>query len=118
MSLLRSLIAALALRRAEPGGLAAEGSIVALTVAEGEHGGGRTHVQARFGNAHGPMRLDTGASSTRLRAAPWNAEFPLVGEQPVGVGLGRGSRDARTSRRRMCSSSPSRGIISDGRNMS
>lgn len=79
MSLLRSLIAALALVATGRAGLAAEGSIVPLAIADGEHGGGRAHVQARFGNALGPMRLDTGASSTRLRLAPWNAQFPVVG---------------------------------------
>jgi hypothetical protein len=77
---LRSVIAALAcLLAPSRAGLAAESSVVALAVTEGEHGGGRIHVAARFGKVQGTMRLDTGASSTRLRAAPWNAEFPPVG---------------------------------------
>ncbi|ATQ68021.1 MULTISPECIES: aspartyl protease family protein [Methylosinus] len=76
----RSLIAALACLLAPSRAAFAEGSVVALDVTDGEHGGGRIHVAARFGNVQGPMRLDTGASSTRLRAAPWNAELPLVGQ--------------------------------------
>ncbi|MBY6243387.1 hypothetical protein [Methylosinus sp. Sm6] len=90
---LRSLIAALAcLAAPSRPALAAESSVVALAVTDGEHGGGRIHVAARFGNVLGTMRLDTGASSTRLRAAPWNAELPPVGRSESESASGRTTR--------------------------
>ena len=60
----------------------AEGSrsIIPLTVTEGEFSGGRIYLQARIGNVMGPMRLDTGASSTRIRLASWNRNMPVLGQ--------------------------------------
>jgi hypothetical protein len=55
-------------------------SVIPLTVSENEYFGGRIYLQARIGNVMGPMRLDTGASSTRLRLAPWNKDFRVLGE--------------------------------------
>jgi hypothetical protein len=79
MTLFRSFFAILALlSTAGREALAAEESVVALTVSESDHGGGRIYVPVRFGNALGTMRLDTGASTSRLRLASWNAQFPVL----------------------------------------
>lgn len=60
----------------------AEGSrsVIPLTATEDEFAGGRIYLQARIGNVMGPMRLDTGASSTRLGLAPWNKDLPVLGK--------------------------------------
>ncbi len=50
-------------------------SIVPLTLTQSDYGGGRLYVPMRFGNFLGTMRLDTGASTTRLKLAPWNKDF-------------------------------------------
>ncbi|MGJ0621568.1 MAG: hypothetical protein ACR65Z_12790 [Methylocystis sp.] len=55
-------------------------SVIPLTVTEDEYFGGRIYLQVRIGNAIGPMRLDTGASSTRIRLAAWNKDLPVLGE--------------------------------------
>lgn len=55
-------------------------SVIPLNVTEDEYVGGRIYLQVRIGNVMGPMRLDTGASSTRLRRAPWNKDMPALGE--------------------------------------
>lgn len=55
-------------------------SVIPLTLTEGEFAGGRIYLQVRIGNVMGPMRLDTGASSTRLRLAPWNKDMPVFGQ--------------------------------------
>ncbi|MFO1103061.1 MAG: hypothetical protein U1E20_09185 [Methylocystis sp.] len=55
-------------------------SVIPLTVNEDEYFGGRIYLQARIGNVMGPMRLDTGASSTRLRLASWNKDLRVLGE--------------------------------------
>lgn len=56
-----------------------ERSVVALTVTRSDYGGGRIYLPVRFGNVMGPMRLDTGATTTRIRLAPWNADLPSRG---------------------------------------
>jgi hypothetical protein len=58
---------------------AMERSIVPLDVVHGADGGGRAYVTMRFGNVMGPMRLDTAASTSRIKLAPWNAGFPALG---------------------------------------
>jgi hypothetical protein len=92
MTFLRTLLAALALVASSRTGLGADGSIVSLTVTEADHGGGRAYVTARFGNAQGPMRLDTGASGSRLRLAPWNADFPVIAASHSESASGRAAR--------------------------
>jgi len=54
-------------------------STIPLTLNESEWGGGRIFVTARFANVQGPMRLDTGASTTRVMLAPWNKDWPVLG---------------------------------------
>ena len=55
-------------------------SVIPLNVTEDQYVGGRIYLQVRIGDVMGPMRLDTGASSTRLRLAPWNKDMPALGE--------------------------------------
>jgi len=92
MPLLRTLLAALALVATSRSGLSAEGSIVPLAVTKTDHSGGRAYVTARFGAAQGPMRLDTGASGSRLRVAPWNADFPVIAASHSESASGRAMR--------------------------
>lgn len=56
-----------------------ERSVVPMTLIRGEDGAGRVYLTVRFGAAMGPMRLDTGASTTRVRLAPWNEALPALG---------------------------------------
>jgi len=53
-------------------------SVAALTVQDTAGGGGRIYVSMRFGAVMGPMRLDTGASTSRLTLAPWNRDWPVT----------------------------------------
>lgn len=55
-------------------------SLIPLTLNEGDYGGGRIYTPVRFGNVLGMMRLDTGASTSRITFALWNKEFPVVGQ--------------------------------------
>lgn len=55
-------------------------SMIPLSLNEGDYGGGRIYAPVRFGNVLGMMRLDTGASSSRIRFALWNKDFPVVGQ--------------------------------------
>lgn len=55
-------------------------SVVAMTLTQSDHGGGRIYLPVRMGNVIGTMRLDTGASTTRIRLAPWNKDFPSLGQ--------------------------------------
>ena len=54
-------------------------STIPLTLEQSNWGGGRIFVTARFGTTQGPLRLDTGASTTRVMLAPWNRDWPLLG---------------------------------------
>jgi hypothetical protein len=53
-------------------------STILLTLAQSDFGGGRIYLPVRFGNVIGTMRLDTGASSTRITLAPWNKDLPSL----------------------------------------
>ena len=55
-------------------------SIAPLIVTNGELGGGRFYASMRFGDVMGTMRLDTGASTSRITRAPWNEGLRPVGE--------------------------------------
>jgi hypothetical protein len=55
-------------------------STIPLTLTQSDYGGGRIYLPVRFGNVMGSMRLDTGASSTRVTLAPWNKDLPSVGQ--------------------------------------
>jgi hypothetical protein len=57
-----------------------DGSVVALTLTQGDYGGGRIYLPVRLGNVMGTMRLDTGASTTRITLAPWNKDLPSLGQ--------------------------------------
>ena len=57
-----------------------DGSVIALTLTQGDYGGGRIYLPVRVGNAMGTMRLDTGATTTRIALAPWNKDFPSLGQ--------------------------------------
>ncbi|PWB94245.1 retropepsin-like aspartic protease [Methylosinus sporium] len=69
-----------------------ERSIVPLNVIHSADGGGRAYVTMRFGNVMGPMRLDTAASTSRIKLAPWNAGFPALGASVSTSALGVASR--------------------------
>lgn len=66
--------AGLAPLRAEPGR-----SIVMMTETHGPYGGGRAYLPLSFGGFLGLLRLDTGASTTRITLAPWNRDLPAIG---------------------------------------
>lgn len=55
-------------------------STIPLTLTHSEHDGGRIYLPVRLGNALGSMRLDTGASTSRVALAPWNRDLPKIGE--------------------------------------
>jgi hypothetical protein len=61
--------------RAEPGR-----SIVMMTETHGPFGGGRAYLPVSFGGFLGLMRLDTGASTSRIALAPWNRDLPSIGK--------------------------------------
>jgi hypothetical protein len=79
---LTRLFSGLLLFCAPMGGLRAEvpASIAPLTVTRGELGGGRFYAAVRFDNVMGTMRLDTGASTSRITRAPWNEGLRTVGK--------------------------------------
>jgi hypothetical protein len=55
-------------------------SVIPLTLTEDQYAGGRIYLPVRISNVMGTMRLDTGASSTRVRLAPWNKDLPALGQ--------------------------------------
>lgn len=55
-------------------------STIPLTLTRSDHGGGRIYLPVRFGHVMGTMRLDTGASTTRIRLAPWNKDLPALAQ--------------------------------------
>lgn len=55
-------------------------SVVTITLTQADYGGGRIYLPMRFGNVMGTMRLDTGASTTRIALAPWNKDLPALGQ--------------------------------------
>jgi hypothetical protein len=67
-------------------------SVVPLTLTQSDFGGGRVYVPMRFGNVMGKMRLDTGASTTRIALAPWNKDLPAVGVSESTGASGRTTR--------------------------
>ena len=54
-------------------------SMIPLSLNEGDYGGGRIYAPVRFGSVAGKMRVDTGASTSRITFALWNKDFPVVG---------------------------------------
>jgi hypothetical protein len=54
-------------------------STIPMTLTQSDYGGGRIYLSVRMGNAVGTMRLDTGASTSRITFAPWNKDFPTIG---------------------------------------
>lgn len=55
-------------------------SMIPLSLNEGDYGGGRIYAPVRFGSVAGTMRLDTGASTSRITFALWNKDFPIVSQ--------------------------------------
>jgi len=76
---LSALFALLLLSGLEPAKAQNAPSTIPLTLNESNWGGGRIFVTARFGTIQGPMRLDTGASTTRVMLQPWNKDWPVLG---------------------------------------
>ena len=64
-------------------------STIPLTLTQTNWNGGRISVTARFGNIQGPMRLDTGASTTRVMLQPWNKDWPVLGRSASTGASGR-----------------------------
>jgi hypothetical protein len=60
-------------------------STILLTLTQSDYGGGRIYLPVRFGNFMGTMRLDTGASTTRITLADWNKDLPSL-DQSVSTG--------------------------------
>lgn len=69
-----------------------QSSIIPLSLNEGDYGGGRIYAPVRFGNVLGMMRLDTGASSSRITFALWNKDFPVIGQTESMGASGRSTR--------------------------
>jgi hypothetical protein len=67
-------------------------STVTMTLASGGYDGGRIYVPVRFGNVMGKMRLDTGASTSRITLAPWNKDLPVLGQSDSTGAFGRVTR--------------------------
>ncbi|WP_363345657.1 aspartyl protease family protein [Methylocystis echinoides] len=86
-------LALLLLVAAAPPARAGEGSsTVTITLTQAAHGGGRVYVPVRFGNVMGAMRLDTGASTSRIKLAPWNKDLPILGQSDSTGALGKVTR--------------------------
>lgn len=64
-------------------------SVVPLTLTHTDYGGGRIYLPVRFGNMMGTMRLDTGASTTRVALAPWNRDLAVIGQSDSTGASGR-----------------------------
>lgn len=93
MNILRLVLSFLALLA---GGVRASSetarSVVPMTLTQSDYGGGRIYLPVRFGNFLGAMRLDTGASTTRVTLADWNKGLPSLGES---VSTGASGRSVR-----------------------
>ena len=55
------------------------GSIINLSIVRSSYGGGRLYAPMLIGQFQGKMRVDTGASSSRVSPAPWNKDAPIIG---------------------------------------
>jgi hypothetical protein len=55
-------------------------SIVPISLVQRDFGGGRIYVPVRIATVMGKMRLDTGASTSRVTVAPWNRDLPVLGQ--------------------------------------
>jgi hypothetical protein len=64
-------------------------STIPMTLTKSDYGGGRIYLPVRVGNVMGSMRLDTGASTTRVALAPWNKDLPSVGQSASTGASGR-----------------------------
>jgi len=59
-------------------GFGASAATVPLRITDGDFDMGRMYVPIRVGNFKGVMRLDTGATSSRVLLADWNKDFTVV----------------------------------------
>ena len=64
-------------------------STILLTLTQSDYGGGRIYLPVRLGNFLGTMRLDTGASTSRMALAPWNKDLPSLGQSDFTGASGR-----------------------------
>jgi hypothetical protein len=64
-------------------------SVVPMTLVQSDYGGGRVYLSVQLGNALGKMRLDTGASTSRIMLASWNKDLPSLGESESTGASGR-----------------------------
>lgn len=55
-------------------------STITLSLVRSDYDGGRIYLPVQFGNVMGSLRLDTGASTTRVGLAPWNKDLPRIAE--------------------------------------
>jgi hypothetical protein len=93
MTIYRPIAAALALLLGVASASADAGrSTIAMTLTRSEYGGGRIYLPVRFGNVMGTMRLDTGASTSRIALAPWNKDLPSSGQSNSTGASGRTTR--------------------------
>jgi hypothetical protein len=67
-------------------------SVVLMTLAQGENGGGRIYLPLRIGNFMGSMQFDTGASTSRITLAEWNKDM-----RPVGASASAGASGEATA---------------------
>jgi len=57
------------------------GATTSLSIASGSYGVGRIYAPVRFGGVTRQMRLDTGASTSHIKLAPWNKKLPSLGQR-------------------------------------
>jgi len=57
------------------------GATTSLSIASGSYGVGRIYAPVRFGEVTRQMRLDTGASTSHIKLAPWNKKLPSLGQR-------------------------------------
>ncbi len=67
-------------------------STIALSLTQGDYGAGRIYLPVRFGNVMGTMRLDTGASTTRITLSDWNKDLPSLGQSDSTGASGKTTR--------------------------
>lgn len=67
-------------------------SVVPMTLTQSDHGGGRVYLPVRVNTVMGAMRLDTGASTSRIKLATWNKDLPVAGHSVSAAASGEAMR--------------------------
>ena len=57
------------------------GATSSLSITFGSYGVGRIYAPVRFGEVNRLMRIDTGASTSHIKLAPWNKKLPSLGQR-------------------------------------